>query len=230
MQMVQDQSKQSLVQKDNADEPKETSENIEPETALKVISPQRDTPSAEKSKSSSKMHMHKGELTLNSNAPKNANQLARITNSATGNNQSQNMTLNEQTEQYEMEQGHSFAEPENTNFNEEEPEISEAANYLEEFTDKEFEENFGQLVDRLNANLWEHNRKDLLVSKIKDEIENNKIEKAKKDGTYGAMLHAEKKKKMAVANQSPFKASHISYLQALASNREQYAQRLKQYD
>jgi hypothetical protein len=44
--------------------------------------------------------------------------------------------------------------------------------YPEEFSDKAFEANFEKLVNRLNRNLWEHDRKDLLVTQIKDEIEN----------------------------------------------------------
>jgi hypothetical protein len=41
---------------------------------------------------------------------------------------------------------------------------------LAEFQDKAFEEDFKKLVDRLNTNLKMHDRSDLMVSQIEEDI------------------------------------------------------------
>ena len=59
---------------------------------MNLISPK----SQEKSKSSSKLQMQKGELTINSNAPGVNNELKKLLATSSGNNQS--MAMNEKTE------------------------------------------------------------------------------------------------------------------------------------
>jgi hypothetical protein len=80
---------------------------------------------------------------------------------------------------------------------------------LDEFKDKQFEEEFKHLVDRLNSNFIMQNRSDLIISNIEEELQ---------------------KYRSSSKLQSPFKSSHLSYIQSILSHRNQYAQRLKHFD
>ena len=91
---------------------------------------------------------------------------------------------------------------------------------LDEFSDKEFNENITNMVHRLNRNLKDFDMSGQQVTMIDEDI--NSINEFKKQTYYARPSFKD--------SQKPFKTSHISHIQSLYTHRDVFANRLKEYD